>query len=244
TRVTAAAAEGVELAVSTDHDVSTLYEPVVRELGLEPFIKTAVGAEITTLEQGHFIGFPLAYDELIVPTPGAHAWTCQPGQAIVDGIRAIGDGIEPFTIVAHPRDGFFGYLDQLGVDTYTMNRTPTLLEEENPVFRIAGCDYDGMEIISAKRYDLTRTPTVGEMVDWARCLARLDAAEDREALAAACPELGAGLLAPCPEGERFARCRDRNRTRLAWEMSKRMLAREPAEQIADMSWPDTQAASQ
>jgi hypothetical protein len=243
-RVTAAAAEGVELAVSTDHDVSTLYEPVVRQLGLEPFMKTVVGAEITTLEQGHFIGFPLVYNELVVPTHGAHDWTCQGGQEIIDGIRAIGEGIEPFTIVAHPRDGFFGYLDQLGVDTYTMNRRPTLLEEENPVFRIAGCDYDAMELISAKRYDLTRTPTVGEMVDWARCLARLDAAADLEALAAACPELGPGLVAPCVEGERFARCRDRNRTRLAWEMQKRMLAREPAEQFADMSWPDTQEASQ
>lgn len=243
-RVSAAAAEGVEIAVSTDHDVATDYRPTIKELGMEPFIQAAVGAEITTLEQGHFIGFPLDYDELTVPTHGAHDWTCQPGQDIINGIRAIGDGIEPFTIVAHPRDGFFGYIDQLGVDTYTMNRTPSLLEEDNPVFRIAGCDFDGMEIISAKRLDLHRTPSVGEMVGWTKCLRRINLAQTVEELTAACPELTDQLLEPCDEGERFAECRNRNRTRVAWEYTKLMLERTPAEQVADTKWPLTMVDSQ
>lgn len=248
-RVTTAAAEGVELAVSTDHDVQTDYGPTARALGLSPHIATAVGAEITTLEQGHFIGFPLRYDELDVPGHGAHDWTCEDGGKILDALRASGDGtVAPLTIVAHPRDGFFGYIDQLGVDTYTMNRTPTFLEENNPVFRTASCAFDAMEIINGKRFDLVRTPTVAEVVDWNRCLARITAAGSAAEVEAACPEIEGWLRARCePAGEgagaeppalppslSLADCKRRARTDLAWAVTKRMLARTPAEQ--DKNW--------
>jgi hypothetical protein len=230
-RVVAAAAEGVELAVSTDHDVATDYRPVLTDLRLSPFVATAIGAEITTLEQGHFVGFPLAYDELTVPMHGAHDWTCEPGGEILDAIRASGDGgRRAFTIVAHPRDGFFGYVDQVGVDTYTMNRELSLLEANNPVFRTASCDFDAMELINGKRFDLMRTPTVAEVADWNRCLGRIDAATTVAELDGACPEVAPGLLAPCTASDRFAACKSRNRTRLAWEMMKRVIARTPEEQ--------------
>jgi hypothetical protein len=233
-RVRTAVTEGIELAVSTDHDVHSDYLPSIVDMQLEPFVKTAIGAEITTLEQGHFIGFPLTYDELEVPSHGAHDWTCQSGGEILDGIREKGDGIEPLTIVAHPRDGFFGYVDQLGVDAFSLNRKPTLLEEDNSVFRVASCDYDAMEIISAKRHDLDRTATVGEIVDYNRCLARINAAKDADELASACPELSDGLLAPCKQGDRYKTCQTRNRTKLASLMSRRIHERTPDEQ--DMNW--------
>lgn len=242
-RVATAAAEGVELAVSTDHDVATDYLQELVPLKLEPFIKSAIGAEITTLEQGHFIGFPLAYDELVVPTHGAHDWTCHSGGRILDEIRNDGDGIEPFTIVAHPRDGFFGYVDQLGVDAFTMNRKPTLLEADNPVFRTASCDFDGMEIISAKRNDLNRTATIGETVDYNRCLDRINAAEDVAALTTACPELSEGLLAGCSDEERYEICQSRNRTQLATIMTRRILERTPAEQDANWGFAGTMEES-
>ena len=236
-RVISAATEGVELAVATDHDVATDYGPVIAELMLEPRLAQAIGSEVTTLEQGHFIGFPVKYDALTVPTHGSHDWTCQGGGAIMSGIRATGDGIDPFVINCHPRDGFFGYIDQLGVDSYTMQRTPSLLEEQNPVFRTASCDMDGMEIISAKRYDLVRTPSVAEVVDYNRCLARVDAAADEADLSVACPEVESGPLAPCGPDELFVRCRDRNRSRLATLFTRRILERTPAEQHADWVWP-------
>jgi hypothetical protein len=235
-RVLSAAVEGVELAVSTDHDTSTDYLPVIRALGLEPEVATAIGAEITTLEQGHFIGFPLTYDATTVPTHGAHDWSCEPGGAIIEGIRAIGDGMTPLTIVAHPRDGFFGYLDQLGVDSFKFTREPPLLEADNPVFRTASCDFDAMELINSKRFDLVRTPTVIEVVAYNRCLARVNAAADEGELAAACPELGDGPLAPCADGELYAVCQTRARTALAAEMTRRVISRTPAEQDANWSW--------
>jgi hypothetical protein len=243
-RVLTTVVEGVELAVSTDHDVATDYQPVVRALGLDKHMKSAVGAEITTLEQGHFIGFPLAYDHQRVPTHGAHDWTCESGAAILDGIRAGGDEITPFTIVAHPRDGFFGYLDQLGVDAYRMTRKTPLLEESNPVFRIAGCAFDAMELINGKRFDLVRTPTIGEVVDWSRCLGGIDRATTVDELGLACSELGSEIDRLCRDGERYRACQARVRTRASDAYSRRMLTRTPSEQHNEWAWPGTQAQTQ
>lgn len=248
-RVRTVAAEGVELGVSTDHDVESDYRPEMNAAALEPRFVQAIGAEITTLEQGHFIGFPLDYDALLVPDHGAHDWTCEPGGEILDAIRESGDRElapdGPLTIVAHPRDGFFGYADQLGVDGYTMNRTVPFLEAQNPVFRTASCNFDASEVIAAKRNDLTRTPSVIEVTDYNRCLARLEAAPDLETLTGFCPELGGdGLLAPCRDNERYAVCRDRNRTRLAWVTTARILSRTPEEQDANWDFAGDEAASE
>src|SRR6185295_1109179 len=126
-RVTAVVDENVEFAVPTDHDVETDYTPFVRELFLAPYVATTTSAETTTIEQGHFIAFPMKYDATITPTHGSYDPSCQGGGQILDGLRDRGDGMKPLTIVAHPRDGFFGYIDQLNVDPFTLNRSPTLL---------------------------------------------------------------------------------------------------------------------
>lgn len=57
------AAEGVEFAVSTDHNFVVDYEPVIERLGLDRFIQSAVGLELTTIDRGHFNGFPLQQDD-------------------------------------------------------------------------------------------------------------------------------------------------------------------------------------
>ena len=235
-RVTTVASEGVEFALATDHDAETDYSPIIEGLHLRDHVASAVSAEITTLEQGHFIGFPMVYDHLTVPTHGAHDWTCQSGGEIIEGIRGTTPpGKDMFLIVAHPRDGFFGYVDQLGVDGFTMNRELSTLTENNPVFRTADCSFDGMEIIAGKRFDLIRTPSVREVVDWNRCLARVNAAETPEALGSACPEVyGDATIAPCGEDERFQLCKGRARTALATEMTKRVLERTASEQ--DRNW--------
>jgi len=239
-RVTTAVNEQVELAVPTDHDVETDYTPTLRELFLSPYMATAIGVETTTIEQGHFIAFPLKYDSQIHPTHGSHDPTCESGAQIIDAMHHMGDGdTVPFTILAHPRDGFFGYIDQLGVDPFTMNRKLGSLEEKNPVFRTASCDFDAMELINGKRFDLVRTATVEEVVDFNRCRARLDVAKDEGELAQVCPEMSTGLFAPCKEGERFDVCKHRNRTALSWESMKRILARTPEEQEAIWSFPLT-----
>ncbi|WP_433932362.1 PHP domain-containing protein [Sorangium cellulosum] len=233
-RVTSAVVEGLDVAVATDHDVHTDLEPAVRQLGLETRLKTAVGAEVSTLELGHFIGFPLRYDELDVPDHGVFDWVCRAGGDVIDGVRgAAAEGEDALVIVAHPRDGFIGYIDQLGVDPFTLRRSIPTLEASNPLFQAGSCDFDAMEVFNAKRFDLLRTPTVQEVVDFNRCLSRIDAAEDEAALGAACADLA---LPACKPGERYAVCQQRARSALAWSVTKRILTRTPEEQDAVWSF--------
>jgi hypothetical protein len=238
-RVATVADEGVEFAVSTDHDFITDYGPTIKSMLFQPYVNTAIGVEETTIEQGHFIGWPLKFDDTIVPNHGAHDPTCRTGGEILDGLKArSGDPSYPaFTILAHPRDGFFGYMYQLGVDPFTMQRTLGTLEQENPVFETATCDFDGMELINGKRFDLVRTATVEEVVDWNRCLERIRTAKSAAALNDICPEVKGGMLAPCAEGELFATCQTRSRTALAWLSMKRILTRTPEEQAALWNFP-------
>lgn len=83
-RVLSMMGEGIELLSSSDHDAITDFAPAVRALGAEPFIKTQVGLETTTIEMGHFIGEPLRYDLLAEgrgvfgKTGGAFDWNGLP----------------------------------------------------------------------------------------------------------------------------------------------------------------------
>lgn len=54
--------EGVDVLVSTDHDIVADYAPVVDALGANAEIATLVGMEITTGNTGHFNAFPLQRD--------------------------------------------------------------------------------------------------------------------------------------------------------------------------------------
>src|SRR5262249_12372042 len=154
---------------------------------------------------------------------------------------------DPFVILAHPRDGFFGYMYQLGVDPWTMKRKAGSLEANNPVFETATCDFDGMELIQGKRMDLVRTATVKEVVDYNQCRALIDATKTVKDLVEVCPEFAAAMVdtkngrmfADCHDGERFTVCQGRNRTALAWASMKDMLTRTPEEQEAHWSFAQT-----
>jgi hypothetical protein len=52
-------ADGVDLIVSTDHNVIADYAPVIAELGVRDLLASATGDEITTRTWGHFGSFPL-----------------------------------------------------------------------------------------------------------------------------------------------------------------------------------------
>ena len=55
-------ADGVEMIVSTDHNVVSDYDPIIRELDAGRYIASAVGDELTTGGWGHFGAFPLPRD--------------------------------------------------------------------------------------------------------------------------------------------------------------------------------------
>lgn len=175
-RVTTMAAEGVEFFTSTDHDTITDYRPVVDHLGLEHFVSTGIGLEVTTLEVGHFLGFPLLHDYMD-EAGGAFDWTDHSPEEIVEGIRLLGDPKAeepPVVFVGHPRDGILGYFDQYGLDHYASDGTsplvaPSLVNYTNPLLTTANWteDFDALEILNAKRFELIRTPLTSELEAYA-----------------------------------------------------------------------------
>ncbi len=207
-RVIGMAAEGVEYFVSTDHDVITVYSPTVDDLGLEPWIRTEAGVEVSPLELGHFIGFPLRREPLS-PTGGAFAWDgMEPGD-LLDALAGVAaDGVDPFTLVAHPRDGILGYFDQFGLDPYASDAgdvavDPPLLSLLNPLISASGfrLDMDAIEVFNSKRMELVRTPVRAEAEAYAadRDVTRIRdmltrTLDEQEALAAGTEELAHGIL--------------------------------------------------
>lgn len=183
-RVVTMAAEGVEFFASTDHDFLVDYAPTVEALGLEPWVQTAVGNETTTVEVGHFLGFPLGQDFLVEAGGGRDTvdWTGKTPQQMIDNLRTMGKaaGADPAVFVGHPRDGILGYFDQFGFDPY--GGTPgqggepglpsiqqPLLSAFNPLLTPGNVtwDFDGLELLNGKRFELLRTPTAPELTAFA-----------------------------------------------------------------------------
>jgi hypothetical protein len=91
-RMVTLAGEGVELAISTDHNHQTDYRPYQQKLGLNEYFTPVTGNEVTT-KIGHFNGFPLPPSEDI-PDFKETNWV-----KLVDGIRAKGAKV---VILNHP----------------------------------------------------------------------------------------------------------------------------------------------
>lgn len=164
-RVVTMVCEGVEFFTSSDHDYVTDFAPVVEDLGLEPWVKTGIGLETTTLEVGHFIGFPLRSDALLAQG-GSFDWTGMTPDDILDSIRELGqtDG-EPVRLVAHPRDGILGYFDQYGYDPYTGDVTTPIMSMVNPILKADefSLGFEALELLNGKRFEIVRSPTQPEL---------------------------------------------------------------------------------
>lgn len=163
-RVVALAAEGVEWAVSTDHNFVTDYRPYAARNELFPWLYPMVGVEMTTLESGHFNGYPLTYQPGPV-THGAFAWAGRPPQAIFDDLRGLGSLGRDRTIVQvnHPRDGVLGYFSQYQRSPLTGDLTPPgavqeVLSPRGPAFRTEdgqsafSFGFDAMEVANGKLF--------------------------------------------------------------------------------------------
>ncbi len=55
-------ADGVDMIVSTDHNVVSNYQPLIEELHATRYLASATGDEITTGDWGHFGAFPLPHE--------------------------------------------------------------------------------------------------------------------------------------------------------------------------------------
>ncbi|MCX5747587.1 MAG: CehA/McbA family metallohydrolase [Proteobacteria bacterium] len=119
-RVISCAAEGLEVAVSTDHNFITDYAPVISASGLDPWMLGLPGMEMTTFEMGHFIGYPLKIDAGST-RGGEFEWSGVPPKTIFDQLRnklAVEPG-KGLVHIAHPRQPVLGYWAQFYIDAAT-----------------------------------------------------------------------------------------------------------------------------
>ena len=120
-RVVSNVAEGVEVAVASEHNVVADLEPVVRELHLERALVSIPGDELTSDASrhpwGHANAWPLPVDASD-PRGGAPVVRDRTPREVFDQLRRATPG--DFVIqVNHPRSGQNGYFDQLGFDLAT-----------------------------------------------------------------------------------------------------------------------------
>ena len=57
-------AEGVEYFTGTDHDFISDFDPTIERMGLTEWVNSAPGLETTSIEVGHYLGFPVRIDNL------------------------------------------------------------------------------------------------------------------------------------------------------------------------------------
>jgi hypothetical protein len=116
-RVRSLVAEGIEVAVATDHNHVSDYGPAVRALGLQDRLHVISGSEVSTTgaqRWGHFNAFPLEH------TPAYHEAT--PGALFA----AIREGDARVIQVNHPRmPPNIGYFDLAGLDPETGEASAT-----------------------------------------------------------------------------------------------------------------------
>jgi hypothetical protein len=121
TRALGFAADGIDVLVSTDHDYVTDYAPNVKQAGLEPFLATVVGEEISTMDFGHYNLFPLVPDLTDPINQGAIDWAGGRGPTLSVAQLFAQARQRGATIVQvnHPR-GALGGFTHLRVDTDTL----------------------------------------------------------------------------------------------------------------------------
>jgi len=187
-RIITCMADGLEYAITSDHDFHTELRPLIDEMGASEYFMSTVGNELTTIEQGHFNGWPMTFDPS-KPENGAVDWQ-QPSDSgaevpedrpdldvftpgdVYDALRAGGAYGADLTVVQnnHPRDGLLGNFYMYGVDVTTGEPSGELniLELFHP--RITpeefSYDFDAIEASNGKRQDLIKTPTMDDVADF------------------------------------------------------------------------------
>ncbi len=148
------ASDGVDLIVSTDHNVIADYGPVIAGLGLGAVLQSMTGDEITTSDWGHFGAFPLPIDPAeagggAVPVRGR-----TPTEIFAEVRRTAPDAIID---IHHPRleGGAMGYFHKARFDR-------TTLVAGRPGF---SSDFDAIEVLNGFQ-DADRKTLDAVLADW------------------------------------------------------------------------------
>ncbi len=172
------AADGLDVLVSTDHDYVTNYAPVVHQVGLDSFLATVVGEEISSMDFGHYNLFPLEEDLRDSITHGAVDWaggreaTLSPALLFVEARNRGARTVQ----VNHPR-GFLGGFTHLRVDTDTLatHVNPTDFRMAVPAgatasdSRLMSSSFNAFEILNPGGTGTTRTSPTGSSTTGSPC---------------------------------------------------------------------------
>ncbi len=149
-RLLSVAGEGVEVAISTDHDFVTDYAPYVAKLGIAEFLATQPGAEVSSTSVGHINGWPLEIksDEAAA---GAARWYGQaPGQIA----KLIRDGKSDRIVqINHPRRNASATFNAIELDPSTLTSGASPEDLGMPGADLNDFDFDAIEVANAKADD-------------------------------------------------------------------------------------------
>ncbi len=143
-KIRALVADGLEIAVRSEHEWVSDFQPVIDELGLGAFARGLTGIELTTFTWGHFGVFPLVVDRT-QPSGGAFFWYERSAPDVFGDVRARPEA--PALIINHPRAGGLrqGYFTEAGFDPVTGSvARPELWDEDFSVVEVFNSsDFEG-----------------------------------------------------------------------------------------------------
>lgn len=164
-RVLTYAAEGIDLVTSSDHNYVADFAPTIEAMSLADWLHSTVGLELTTLEMGHFNGFPLKVEPGPV-THGSFAWFLRPPGELFAQLRGLGvDQANTVVQVNHPRDSIQGYFSTFNLSTQvgvpykgsaTSADTDPLPDGGVSPYHPSqlSFDFDALEVFNGKREEL------------------------------------------------------------------------------------------
>ncbi len=177
-KVAAMAGEGLDLAISTDHEYLTDYEPTIQKMKLTKWIRGIVGEEITT-HFGHFNAFPLPYD------PKKHNNGIVPwyGKAAPEMFKFVFQmNPEAVLQINHPRGMPGGaYFSYVGYDRATDKAVRKPAEWSNI--------FNAIEVFNGKHYSRDRSQTFLDwvaMLNWGRRVTATGNSDSHRALVDEC----------------------------------------------------------
>lgn len=155
-KVHAAAAEGLEIPVRSDHEWVADFEPVIAAEGLEEVLYGMGSLELTTFVYGHFGVFPLDPDP-DARNGGAVPWVGRsPSEVFTDAESRVGRFGPAALMINHPREGLalLGYFVAAGYDPVTGTAAaPDLWWDEFRLHEVFNdSDYDANEANVADWY--------------------------------------------------------------------------------------------
>ncbi len=117
-KLAALVADGLEIAIRSDHEFIADFEPEIAELGLGAWVRGIAGEELTTFAWGHFGVFPITPDPAR-PNGGAPRWVGRLPPDVFAEVRRHPSA--PVLIINHPRSGgaLGGYFEAAGYNAVT-----------------------------------------------------------------------------------------------------------------------------